>query len=241
MPTEVVQRGIEQLHITPRRIRAFLVRHGQQKQYIDTDSMLTADGRQQVITFTTWLLEKFAMEEDEKIVKIVYSDRPRTTETAVIIRDMLQAAINKGVIDTICLSRPRRWKTMQTADPLHHLMMHGISQADALSTWLTLSEEALSRYNADPPSAIARRLLHMVQKMEQLRPTLEPGPEINYIMVTHETSTASILHHFDPSRTYRINYVEPMQIDIGYNGQPSRFAFRDKEYFMEQERTHITE
>lgn len=220
----------EALEKVPRCIRIFLVRHGKQIEYGDTNSKLSEEGKEQVSQFTQNLTQLFQTEDNKKIVKIVYSSRERTIESARIIEDTLYNAITKGTLSNVRMMNSHVREELQTADPLLKLIEAGIPKQEAFQQWLSLPETTLSNFGSESPNNIGNRFLTLVKRLEHMTHFLGPGPEINYIMVTHETSHAALLRKFDPTMTVKIDYAEPLQIDIGQKDKPTVYKFRGKEF-----------
>lgn len=189
-----------------RTIRIFLVRHGRQQDYGTTNSPLSMEGRTQIKTYAETLVEQFKDENRRRIIKVLYSSRLRARESAEIIENEIDHAINEEVLPDTVLYKSRRREVLQTADSLNKLITSGVPKNEAIGKWLNLEEqELLNKYGSKPPSQVAKDILHLRDKYKRMSLRLGTGPEIDFIMVTHETTIAALSKH--------LRGIVPMQID----------------------------
>lgn len=185
----------KEAELPSRRARTFFVRHGEPKKYGE-DTPLTANGIEQVREFSDYLKGELTSDDRMKIVKILRSGRIRTNETAEIISNAVHNGISSGELGVVAAKeniRKRRFITPDnTLDPLISL---GVSIEDAYDYWLSLSYEDAKAIGAKWSGDVAQEAFHLTHLLGGFVADAPIGPDLYYVLATHETTLGAILKH----------------------------------------------
>lgn len=214
----------------PRELNIYVVRHGEQINYRDTHSRLSNLGRRQV-------LERFAIPfcnvlegNRENIVKIYTSGRMRTVESADIIYNELKGRVEAGDLPQTRLLCLREKESLQTTDPISRQLANGSSPETATIDWQIIPEPVLNKVlGTISPRQMADRFDRSLASVRERFSRTEVGPDINLVLVTHETTIASIARkHILPNNLWvGVNYATSLLIKIK-NGHGISYEFDNK-------------
>ncbi len=178
-----------------RRARIFFVRHGEPLQYGE-DTALSPTGVSQVSEFADYFVNELTADEKTKIVKILRSARMRTDETAEIISRRVHDGIRSGDLDFVAQKQNIRKRHFispdNTLDPLINL---GVPLKDAYREWLALSHDEAMAIGAKWSGDIADEAFHLTQLLGNFVGETPVGPDLYYVLATHETTVGAILKH----------------------------------------------
>jgi broad specificity phosphatase PhoE len=223
---------IESKEKPPRRkMRIFIVRHGEPEEYAVKDAALSGRGRDQVQEFAkNFLSDLKGKQETGAAVKILYSGISRTKESGEILERELEKGIGEDELKNITLLNSHERKTLQTTGTLKPLMDAGVPKNEAYQRWIGASEEELQLVGAKTPEEVDKAMSELIRGMDEMSTRLGPGPEVDYVWVTHETTHGAILKRLDPEGKANIGFVEPLEIDIGQEDGGIKYKFRDQEF-----------
>ena len=210
------QRNSSEAEAPRRKINMFFVRHGEQVDYKDPNSSLSERGRQQVkddfaVPFISWLEDAGI----ENMVQVLASPRTRTLESGLIIKGQIEEAMEQGRIsNTTLLGFHERPDLLQT-QPIGKLISMGYD--DPYSKWQELSEEFLALNGISSPFEIALITEKTISSLRDLSMILGPGPQINYVLVTHETTVGALAgRHFNlKGDSRKIEHAESIAVFLG--------------------------
>lgn len=209
-------------------VNLWLVRHGQSQVYTDSDAALSDTGKAQVHNFGNKFITALREPTNlEQMVKIFYSSRLRTRQTAHVIHEQVERAIRNNLLDGVKLFSPHVLQRLQTADALAPIINTVINPYEALPKWLTLSQQELETYGVESPQQISQRMFGIVERLSTRH---TPGQLLHYVMVTHETSLAAMMQHFEPLKLRRPGYAESMKISVNPQNETTIYTFRGKNY-----------
>lgn len=178
-----------------RRARIFFVRHGEPLEY-GADTSLTENGREQINAFADYFVGELMGDERKKIVKILRSDRKRTDETAEVISRRVHEGIRNGTLKSVTAKdniRKRHFITpSNTLDPLINL---GVPLKDAYREWISLSHNQAAEIGVKWSGDVAEEAFHLTQLLGSFVADAPVGPDLYYVLATHETTLGAILKH----------------------------------------------
>jgi broad specificity phosphatase PhoE len=222
----------------PLRIRVFLIRHGEQSMYTDTNSSLTSLGQQQIGSLAEKLCSQFEEEGNNKRLRVLHSPRPRAYESAQILSNFLKDQTRKnGPLYGSKVKRPMVWNGLQTADAIGPLLDDGVPRENVCAAWLNLPEETLQEYGARSPGQIQHWLLEQTEELEGYSKFINrfqpQQPEINILWISHETSIWSTLL-LNPEINVPdtpVNHASYVQINIAHGSEPTKFLFQGQQFY----------
>ena len=223
---------IESQEKSPRRkMRIFIVRHGEPEIYAAKDSMLSEEGKKQVREFGKNFLDDLKKrQETGAAIKILYSEISRTKESGEILESELEKTIQEEKLQNITLLNSHKREALKSVGTLGPLINTGVPKAEAYERWLTANPEELRLVSAKTPEDIDEAMSELVKGMDKMSSRLGPGPEIDYVWVTHETTHGAILKRLDPEGRANIGFVEPLEVDIGEKDGSIKYKFRNREF-----------
>jgi broad specificity phosphatase PhoE len=208
------------------------VRHGEQESYGQQYSHLTKRGCEQISTFIEELLSSYKNNEHVRKIKIFYSTRQRTRESAQIIIDKsLQSMFSDPkYIQSVEWTS---YEELQTADALLQLIKNGVDPHNAYRTWLTQNTEQLNALQSESPEQMGERLINIIfniHKKVQLEWSSQKWLSNHYIMVTHETSLAALIRTLKLPEDTNIKHAESLSVRFLMDGGQAVWSFRGKQY-----------
>lgn len=206
--------GFEEVLAPKRRARIFFVRHGVPEVYGNDKSKLTQEGIDQVESFAETFIDILRMDRKEKLLKILSSDRNRAAETAKIIEQRVKErkrrspwGMNVELMPTIA---KRGYITPhRTIDPV---IQNGTPLSSAYNTWLDLSYPEAKELNARWSGEIASEAFTLARRLGNFVAESD-GPDIYYVLATHETTLGSILLHSGVGDPSKIGFAEHLEIE----------------------------
>lgn len=208
------------------------MRHGEPEVYAAPDASLSENGKNQVREFARKLAEDLTTRQEKgAFIKILYSGVTRTKESGEILEVELERVINEKQLQNVRLLNSHERKTLQTTETLGPVIQSGIPKETAYDKWLEASPEELQLLGAKTPEEVGEAMEEFIDRMNRLSTRLGKGPEIDYVWVTHETTHGAILKRLNPDEPpTKIDFAEPLEIDIGQKDGSIKYKFRDREF-----------
>ncbi len=212
-----------------------ILRHGKPTIYGETSADLDMDGVNQTQHFVETLIADLNQTEDKKAIRILYSDRPRTKQTAFWTELGLKRAIKEERLPRTRILGVRRDKFLNTARILDAVVLDGVDPTDAYQTWLNANEDYYRNLNILSPGDVVQATLNQIAKRERNATRLGRGEQIVEIWSTHEVTLGPLTIQLFPEATQVINshpgetnirYGEMMKATIG-PGDHTVFEFRN--------------
>lgn len=223
----------EKLPENPLRVRAILGRHGIQAEY-NGNGELTEVGVEQIRQLGLTLSDQFKREGNRKRIRVFYSNRVRTEQSAFILDEILQQEINTEICE---IYSPKEWDFLHTADAIAPLLDDCVPSENVCSAWLNLSGKKLKEYGAISPSQIRDRLCETVKEWENLSRIVEHfepnAPELNIIGLSHEPLFwgAFLLNKRIDITQSNVMHAQYIQIDVAHGDKPTSYKFRGEEFY----------
>ena len=209
-----IEKGFSPEVIQPkRRARIFFVRHGEPVIYGE-DTSLTENGRSQVEDFAEIFAQELSRDTNEKIVKILKSDRIRTTETANIIDQRVHRGIKSSELKkVISKSNIHNRHSICPDNTLDMLTSHGVPLESAYQYWLSLSHEQAGTLGTKWSGEVAYEAYHIAHNLGSYIGDNPVGPDFYYVMATHETTLGAILLHSPFEDNGKIGYAQHLEVE----------------------------
>ena len=185
-----------ELEAGKRQINMFFVRHGQQQDYANPASFLSDEGARQIEEefadpFITWL----EGQDRESVVQVLSSPRTRALQSGLLIRNRIERAIEEGRIQKTSLLSFQAMPDLLQTQPISELLKMGYTNPYA--TWHELSDDFMALNGIPSPLEVAELTARTIRALSDLSRILGPGPQLNYILVAHETTIGALVRkHF---------------------------------------------
>ena len=201
------------LQLPTRRARVFFVRHGEPDVYGE-DTPLTENGVHQVEEFADQFADILAGDKRSKLVKILRSDRLRTGQTARVIEGRVRNKLKAHELANVELKRniPVR-KFIAPDNTIDAVLSQGVSLSDAYNIWIYLGRDDAAKIGAKWSGEVASEAFGLTSKLGGYINEVPEGPDLYYVLATHETTLGAILLHADIEGTDKIRYAQHIEME----------------------------
>ena len=201
------------LQLPPRRARIFFVRHGEPDVY-GADTQLTEKGVQQVEDFAESFSNTLSGDKKSKLVKLLRSDRVRTGQTAKIIEGRIREGVKAHEWVGVELKRNIPVRRFITPDnTIDAVIEAGVELPDAYRTWLGLSYDEARAMGAKWSGDVASEAFSLAGKLGGYIDEVREGPDLYYVLATHETTLGAILLHSAMEGAEHIDYAQCVEME----------------------------
>jgi len=220
--------------ISTRKVRFFVLRHGEPEKYGSVSAHLKPNGRHQVGNFTQGLIAELIKDARPKLVRVLRSQRERASETASIVESGILNAMRTDELNRFDISKKLRPKEFLFPD---NTMMPLVDQdvallEDAYSKWLSLTKEEAEEIGCRWSGQVALDMLHLSSRfLDFVTEHEQRGPDLYYVLATHETTLGAVLKHAVPNISWedlKIGYAEHIELEPRSNMVTS-LKFKGKE------------
>ena len=221
------------------RVEIYIVRHGKQEQWSDPNSDLSAEGAKQAEAFALEFLQDHLGSDKEAVIKIKRSPVSRAAKTGDVIAATLEREIAARGLQNLKLLNTRIDEDLKTTGSIGPLIKSGVAHDKVVDEWLANAD---NYENARKPQEIADNIAGIIADADSLAKKVSPdGPQIIYIMVTHETSHAALMNKLTGKSTEElgggIGHLEPMRVMMNHDSQSHPvLSFRDQKYDLDLNR-----
>lgn len=195
------------------------MRHAEPVTYGYSTSGLNREGLSQIVLVAKKFVQELT-DDKEHILKVIYSSRKRTRQSAINLNQEIIKIIEKNNITNIKITKPEMKKILQTADPINGIVELGYPLEDALIEWVKMPEQDLKKLGIKTPNEIIDSFLENFRKENEAS---------DIIAVTHETTLMAFQKKYFPKLKSRPRYTEIMEIFLDKESNSLVLKYQGKE------------
>ncbi len=202
-----------------RRARFFILRHGRPVIYGSDHSELHEEGIWQVQNFSNQFVNQLKTDENEKIVKFLMSDRERASQTAKIVETRVRRGMRRGELSRVNIKRDQHPRLFLSPNKTIDAVLDSGRETleGAYMEWLSLSYNEAKKIKAKWTGEVALEALKLAGNFGIYINREEwKGPDLYYLLATHETTLGAILLHSMPNislRDLKVNFADHVEIE----------------------------
>lgn len=202
------------------------VRHGEPLVYGDTNSKLSPTGKEQMRAFAHNFTEEIKNVNSE--VRIIYSGRTRTFESATIIGNCVRDSLPKNST----FQGLFRLTALGPADTLDRIVDRGIPIDQAFRYWKR-DHESFKDFNISGPKKVRTNMVQLIKTLNDAHEiNLFDKPEAHYILATHETTLAALVSDMGSFDIQELSIECAECLKVVLDQEYVSYFFRDQKFAL---------